>query len=127
MHTLARTDRNPNTIALSPDGELLFVSCRGRNGPGGYLTVADEGGTVLVLDARTGARLATLPAGKQPTALAVSADGRRLVFSDFRDNQLEVYDLPPTADLRREAAGGAPRPTGASAADAGPPPVPCPH
>jgi len=27
----AKTDENPNTIVLSPDGNLLFVSCRGTN------------------------------------------------------------------------------------------------
>ncbi|HRV32436.1 MAG TPA: hypothetical protein P5241_02715 [Candidatus Paceibacterota bacterium] len=26
-----KTDENPNTIALSLDGNLLFVSCRGQN------------------------------------------------------------------------------------------------
>jgi DNA-binding beta-propeller fold protein YncE len=91
---LARTGRNPNTIALSPDGSVLYVSCRGRNGPGGYLTAGKEPGEVLALDARTGERLESLVAGKQPTALAVSADGARLVFSDFRDDQLEVYQVP---------------------------------
>ncbi len=90
--TLAKTDRNPNTIALSGDGSLLFVSCRGRNGPGGYLTVGKENGAVLVIDAHSGELRARLAAGKQPTALAVSPDGRRLVFSDFREDRLEVYE-----------------------------------
>jgi DNA-binding beta-propeller fold protein YncE len=30
--------------------------------------------------------------GDQPTGLAVSPDGRRVVFSDFLDARLEVYD-----------------------------------
>jgi DNA-binding beta-propeller fold protein YncE len=102
---LVKTDRNPNTIGLSPDRQVLFISCRGKNGPGGYLTVGKESGSVLVVDARTGERLDAIAAGKQPTALAVSSDGSLLVFSDFRDDRLEVYRVPSTGELRAGRGG----------------------
>jgi sugar lactone lactonase YvrE len=31
--------------------------------------------------------------GNQPTGLAVSPDGRRLVFTDFLDRRVEAYDI----------------------------------
>ena len=34
---LADTDQRPNTIALSPDRKVLYVSCRGKDNPKTYL------------------------------------------------------------------------------------------
>jgi hypothetical protein len=43
--------------------------------------------------------------GNQPTALAVSNDGTRLVFSDFLDNRLEVFGIP-SYDILKNGNGG---------------------
>ncbi|MBE0416801.1 MAG: YncE family protein [Coriobacteriia bacterium] len=89
------TDQKPNTIDLTPDGKMLFVSCRGANNPVSYYIPGPEWGSILVFDTSNGAPLDAVVAGNQPTALDVSDDGNLLVFSDFLDNRLRVYEIPP--------------------------------
>jgi DNA-binding beta-propeller fold protein YncE len=101
---LCRTDPNPNTCALTPDGLVLCVSCRGPNGRHGYLADGPAWGSVLVVDAADGAVLDSIIGGNQCTALAVC--GQTLVFSDFRDDVIRVYELPPHEEL---VAAGWPR------------------
>src|SRR4029453_7173125 len=50
---LARTDNVPNTIDLTPDGKVLYVSNRGRNGASYYLP-GPEWGSVLAIDTASG-------------------------------------------------------------------------
>ena len=95
-------DKKPNTIDLSPDGRMLFVSCRGANNPKSYYIPGPEWGSILVFDASNGKPLDALIAGNQPTALDVSDDGKLLIFSDFLDNRLRVYEIP---DYETFAAG----------------------
>jgi len=90
--------RNPNTIDLSDDREVVFASCRGQSGSGGYLTVGQRGG-VFAVDAMSGRLLDAIAGGRQPTGLDVRGDW--LVFSDFRDDRLQVYRIPPTEELRK--------------------------
>lgn len=87
------TGENPNTIDLSPDGRILAVSCRGPNNPEGYTKTSPARGEVLLFDTAARALLARLPGGLQPTGLDISPDGRLLAFSNFQDNDIEVYDL----------------------------------
>ncbi|ADN01303.1 hypothetical protein STHERM_c03300 [Spirochaeta thermophila DSM 6192] len=82
-----------NTIALSPDGRYLFVSSRGHNNPETYLKKGPDHGKVFVLDTRTLEVVDWVWGRNQPTGLAVSPDGRYLVFSDFLDHNIEVYDV----------------------------------
>lgn len=100
---LARVERNPNTIKLSPDKRLLFVSCRGRNNPESYIKPGPEYGAVFVLDAHTGTVLDVIVGGNQPTGLDVSADGKWLAFSNFLDHQIRIYSIPPTEELLNNA------------------------
>ncbi len=95
----ADTDEKPNTIALSPDGKVLFVSCRGANNPVSYYIPGPEWGSILLLDAATGEPLDAIVGGNQCTALDVSDDGRLLVFSDFLDSTLRFYEIPPYESL----------------------------
>lgn len=88
-------DQKPNTIDLTPDGKMLFVSCRGANNATSYYIPGPEWGSVLVFDTATARPLDALVAGNQPTALDVSDDGKLLIFSDFLDNRLRVYEIPP--------------------------------
>lgn len=82
----------PNTIALSPDGKYLYVSCRGPNHPTeGYLKKGLVLGRVYVIDTSTDTVKEFWEAGNQPTGLDVSPDNRYLVISDFLDNQIRVY------------------------------------
>jgi YVTN family beta-propeller protein len=91
---LANTDQKPNTIDLSPDGRVLFVSNRGANNPKSYYLPGYEWGSILLLDTATGKPLDAVVGGNQCTALDVSEDGKLLVFSDFLDNRLRVYSVP---------------------------------
>lgn len=99
----AGTDSHPNTIDLSPDGRVLFVSCRGANNPKSYYVPGPEWGSIDLFDSASGKPLDVIVGGNQCTALDLSDDGKTLVFSDFLDNRLHVYDIPPYEEL---AAGG---------------------
>jgi YVTN family beta-propeller protein len=88
------TDEKPNTIELSPDGKILFISNRGENNPVSYYLKGYEWGTILLMSTADGHPLDAVVGGNQCTALDVSADGRTLVFSDFLDDRLRVYDVP---------------------------------
>jgi DNA-binding beta-propeller fold protein YncE len=88
------TDHMPNTIDLSPDGKVLYVSNRGANNPVSYYVPGPEWGSVLALDTATGKPLDAIVGGNQTTGLDVSDDGTLLAFSDFLDNRLSVYEIP---------------------------------
>jgi sugar lactone lactonase YvrE len=90
----------PNTIDLNPDGRVLYVCNRGRNGAN-YYPPGPEWGSVLAID--TGKVLDAMVAGNQTTGLDVSADGRLPAFSDFLDNRIHLYAVPA---YQRLAAGG---------------------
>jgi YVTN family beta-propeller protein len=93
------TDEKPNTIELSPDGLVLFISNRGENNPKSYYIPGYEWGTILLISTDTRKPLDAIVGGNQCTALDVSADGHTLVFSDFLDDRLRVYDVPGYATL----------------------------
>jgi len=103
VEVLAPVDNVPNTIDLSPDGRLLFVSSRGRNNPESYHLRGPEWGSIAVIDTATGAYLDAIVGGNQPTGLDVSADGTLLAYSDFLDHRVTVYEIPSYEAL---AAGG---------------------
>jgi YVTN family beta-propeller protein len=102
VRQLARTDKMPNTIDLSPDGKVLYVSNRGKNGPC-YCAPGPEWGSVLAIDTASGKVLDAIVGGNQTTGLDVSPDGHTLAFSDFLDNKVHLYTIP---DYRTLAAGG---------------------
>ncbi len=97
------TDEKPNTIDLSPDGRILYVSCRGENNAVSYYIPGPEWGTILLYDTASGTPLDAIVGGNQCTALDVSDDGRTLVFSDFLDSRMRVYAIPSYEEL---ATGG---------------------
>ena len=99
------TDEKPNTIELSPDGKILFISNRGENNPKSYYIPGYEWGTILLMSTATGKPLDAIVGGNQCTALDVSADGHALVFSDFLDDRLRVYDVPGY-DVLAQGNGG---------------------
>jgi YVTN family beta-propeller protein len=99
------TDHKPNTIKLSPDGRILFISNRGANNPKSYYIKGYEWGTILLMSTSTAKPLDAIVGGNQCTALDVSADGRTLVFSDFLDDRLRVYDVPAFETLAQGGGG----------------------
>ena len=102
---LARTDANPNTIALTPDGQVLAVSCRGRNNRKSYYLPGPEWGSILLFDTTTGRKLDALIGGNQPTGLAVSPDGQWLASTDLLDDRVSLYRLPDSATLKAGIGG----------------------
>lgn len=100
---LADTNERPNTMDLSPDGKVLYVSNRGKDNPKTYYIPGPEWGSVLAIDTATGKILDAIVGGNQCTGLDVSPDGRLLAFSDFLDNKIRVYTIP---DYDTLAAGG---------------------
>ncbi|PKQ29654.1 MAG: hypothetical protein CVT60_04265 [Actinobacteria bacterium HGW-Actinobacteria-10] len=103
--TFCETDEKPNTIDLSPDGKVLFVSCRGENNPKSYYIPGFEWGTILLIDTTDGTPLDAIIGGNQCTALDVSDDGKTLVFSDFLDDRLQVYEIPDYDTLTSGGGG----------------------
>jgi len=99
LSLLAETDLKPNTIDLTPDKRILFVSSRGKNNPETFLNIGPEWGSVLAIDTHTGLVVDAIVAGNQTTGLDVSSDGRLLAVSDFMDNRVNVYEIPATEDL----------------------------
>ena len=84
--------KNPNTIAESPDGRFLYVSCRGRNNPKSYLIKGHDMGHLMVVDLATQTVVEDIEAGNQPTGLDVSPDGKYIVLTDFLDHAMRVYE-----------------------------------
>jgi DNA-binding beta-propeller fold protein YncE len=104
---LASTDQRPNTMALSPDGKVLYVSNRGKDNPDDNRKAGPEWGSVLVIDTSSGTILDAIVGGNQCTGLDVSADGTLLTFSDFLDNHIRVYTIPDYATLMAGHGGRA--------------------
>ena len=91
--TSARLASNPNTIVLSPTGDYLFVSCRGKNNDENWHERGPEYGKIFVLDASTLRVVDWLWGRNQPTGLALSPDGSVLAFTNFYDNTIEIYEV----------------------------------
>ncbi|HZD01013.1 MAG TPA: YncE family protein [Actinomycetes bacterium] len=106
VRRLATTDKMPNTIDLTPDGRVLYVSNRGKNGAC-YCAPGPEWGSVLAIDTASGRILDAMVGGNQTTGLDVSPDGRTLAFSDFLDNRVHLYTIPPYRTLARGGGGRA--------------------
>ncbi|MCX7787481.1 MAG: YncE family protein [Spirochaetes bacterium] len=84
---------NPNTLALTKDGHYLFVSIRGRNNPEDYQKKGPEFGKILVIDTEAFTIADWVWGRNQPTGLTLSPDNRYLAFTDFLDDNLEVYEI----------------------------------
>jgi DNA-binding beta-propeller fold protein YncE len=93
--TQIRVADMPNTIALTPDGAYLFVSCRGPNNPIDYTRKGPEFGKFICIDTRRNRVVDWAWGMNQPTGLAVSPDGRTVVLTDFLDRRAEVYRFSP--------------------------------
>lgn len=83
---------NPNTIDLIQD-RWLCVSCRGPNNPVDYTLRSPQNGKIYVFDTVDMSEYFILDGGNQPTGLDVSPDDRYLCFSNFQDDNIELYNL----------------------------------
>ncbi len=104
---LGDTDHRPNSIDLTPDGKVLYISNRGKDNPKSYFIPGPEWGSVLAMDTESGRILDAIVGGNQCTGLDVSPDGSLLAFSDFLDNTIRVYRLPSSETLLAGGGGRA--------------------
>lgn len=89
------TPSHPTEMALSPDGETLYVACSNSN-------------SVAALDAASGktrelintALYPKSPNGSTPSSLALSADGRTLLIANSDNNNLAVVDVSSPGNAR---------------------------
>jgi len=88
-----RVGFNINTIAITPDGKYIFASSRGKNNPVDYTVPGPDLGAVYMLNAQDLTLIEKVWGRNQPTGLAVSPDGKLLVFTDFLDANLELYAI----------------------------------
>lgn len=99
-----RLGANINTIDLSPGEEYLLVSERGRNNPEDYRRRGPHFGRIFLCDPVSLETVSWIWGRNQPTGLDISPDGRYLAFTDFMDDNLELYEFAPrarTAETKR--------------------------
>lgn len=82
----------PTGLAVAPDGKQLLVAC------------AAPRSTLLVLHAKTGARLAAVPVGHTAVSPVVGSDGRRAYVCNRFSNDVSVIDLEAGRETARVAA-----------------------
>jgi len=83
---------NPNTIDLL-DNRWLFVSSRGPNNKTDYTKRSPQNGKIQIIDVKTMQIVQSFEGGNQPTGLDVSPDGKYLCFSNFQDENIELYEI----------------------------------
>jgi len=81
---------NPHEMAASSAAGLVAVASRGRNNPDDYQLPGPDFGRVTLLDVQ-GTVAGSVWGRNQPTGLAFSADGKYLAFTDFLDQNVELY------------------------------------
>lgn len=83
---------NPNTIDLL-NNRWLFVSSRGPNNPQDYTKRSPSNGKIQIIDITTMEIVHKFEGGNQPTGLDVSDNGKLLCFSNFQDQNIEIYSI----------------------------------
>ena len=86
-----RVGPNLNTIIISPDEKYIFASSRGVNNPEDYTRPGPDFGAVYMLSTEDLTLIEKIWGHNQPTGLAVSPDGKFMVFTNFLDANLELY------------------------------------
>ena len=108
----------PNTIDLTADGKFLFISTRGKNNPQSYRLKGHFFGKIYVLDTKTNTIVDWFWGRNQPTGLALSPDDRFLAYSNFLDNQVEVYETGVVSQSDSSLSSRAAAQTGAASPEA---------
>jgi len=86
-------DSKLNTAKLTPDGRYIFVSSRGPNNSESYLLKGPKFGKVFVIDTATYEIKEWIWGRNQPTGLDISPDGKYMVFTNFLNDELELYKI----------------------------------
>jgi len=86
-------DSKLNTAKLTPDGKYIFVSSRGPNNKESYLLKGPIFGKVFVIDTSNYEIKEWIWGRNQPTGLDISPDGKYMVFTNFLNDEIEVYKI----------------------------------
>jgi len=85
----------PMCVKVAPDGKKVYAS-------------TGRGGTVCVLDARSGDLLNTIPVGKRPWGIVISPDGKFLFAANGPSDDVSVVDLGTEREVARIKSPGSP-------------------
>jgi len=88
-----QVDSKLNTAKLTPDGKYIFVSSRGPNNPQSYLLKGPIFGKVYVIDTSNYEIKEWIWGRNQPTGLDISPDGKFMAFTNFLNNEIELYRI----------------------------------
>jgi len=86
-------DSKLNTAKMTPDGKYIFVSSRGPNNKESYLLKGPIFGKVFIIDTATYQIREWIWGRNQPTGLDISPDGKSLAFTNFLNDEIEVYRI----------------------------------
>src|SRR5205085_5786081 len=95
----------PRMVAVDEKTGRVFIT-NGAGAPGQSNVTA--GGSVSVLDARSGTVLSTIPVGLAPFALAVDEKGGLVFVANQRDNNVSVLDARTGKNLDTVSVGLSP-------------------
>lgn len=79
VETVLRGVSDPEQLAVSADGRKLYIA-------------SEDTGQAVVMDAATGAHLATMEVGGEPEGVTLSPDGRWVYMTSEEDHQIAVID-----------------------------------
>ncbi|MFN0120746.1 MAG: YncE family protein [Blastocatellia bacterium] len=91
-----RVGKEPNNLAISPDGQYVYVAC----------TVS---GHIAVVSTRRLRVAYHIKAGTEPYGLALTPNGHRLYVANARSNDVSVIDTNWGQEIRRINVGDEPR------------------
>lgn len=93
--TQIQVGKQPEGIALSPDGRELWIGHR-------------VDGLVTVIDTTTSKATATLNVGEVPLRMTFTPDGKRILIMNPTGDGLHVFDRATRHEVKRVEIGGAP-------------------
>jgi len=88
-----RVDQKLNTCKLTPDKKYLMISSRGPNNRETYLKKGPKFGKIYIIDTEKLKIKSWIWGKNQPTGLDISSDGKYLAFTNFLDNEIEIYKI----------------------------------
>ncbi|MEY4763133.1 MAG: hypothetical protein RLZZ200_2989 [Pseudomonadota bacterium] len=96
LERVIRGVSDPEQLAISHDGRLLFVA-------------SEDTGAAIVLDAKEGRPVATIPTGGEPEGVSLSPDGKQVYVTSEADHRVSVIDVASLRVVQRIEVGARPR------------------
>jgi YVTN family beta-propeller protein len=93
--TQIQVGKQPEGIALSPDGRELWIGHR-------------VDGLVMIIDTTTRKATGTLNVGEAPLRMTFTPDGKRILIMNPTGDALHVFDRATRKEVKRIEIGGAP-------------------